>query len=371
MNPAIQKTLTLVLLIFIGYCLRSKIKTAEQRKGIKTLILSIALPAMIFVALLKIKIDTSLFYLPIGILAINFLLFFIAKWTVSWFGIKKDSKEARTWMMLMPSFAPGLSCFPFLIEYATEESLALAALTDVGNKIFVLIILYLLAMRWHRQIQKMEKQSSAERVKGLLISMVKEPVNAVIIVAILMLAFGCNMETLPLFLQDGIGRMSLLMTPMVLLFIGMAVRIDWEQLRKIGMLIVFRSACAFLISAFIVALLPSSISTALLIVIVAFPQSAASFWPFAHIAVVSDAEEGKSQTFNPDFALNILALSLPFSTVVILSICSMQTFFLSSVNLLLIAFVLMAIAILPRLLNIFKTTQDRRESLTMEVVRES
>ena len=52
-------------------------------------------------------------------------------------------------MMLLPSLAPGLSCFPFIIVYLGDEYLALAALADVGNKIFVLILLYMLAMHWY------------------------------------------------------------------------------------------------------------------------------------------------------------------------------------------------------------------------------
>lgn len=355
MNPAIQKTLTLILLIVIGYFLKQKIKSKDQLKGIKILILSIALPAMIFVALLKIKIEPSLVYLPFIALGINFLMFFIAKWSMPLFGIDKNSKDARTWMMLMPSLAPGLSCFPFLIEYASEESLALAALADVGNKIFVLIVLYLLAMRWYYRIQDLEKQSSGEKVKNLLLSLIKEPVNAVIIIAIVMLAFGLNLASLPAFLQDSISRMSLLMTPMVLLFIGMAVKIDWQQFRKIGMLLVFRSACAFLISAVLLFILPASVPVAMLIVAVAFPQSATSFWPFAHISAVSDAEGDQKKTFNSELALNILALSLPFSTVIILSICSLQSFFLNPIYLLLVGSALLIIAILPRIVSQLKT----------------
>ncbi|MEL6717310.1 MAG: AEC family transporter [Bacteroidota bacterium] len=349
MNPAIQKTLTLILLIVIGYFLQQKIKNKDQLKGIKIMILSIALPATIFVALLKIKIDASLLYLPIIALCINLLIFFITKWSISLFGIEKNSRDARTWMMLMPSLAPGLSCFPFLIEYASEESLALAALADVGNKIFVLIILYLLAMQWYYKIQNLEKQSSKEKLKNLLLSLIKEPVNAVIIIAILMLGFGLNLASLPGFLQDSIGRMSILMTPMVLLFIGMAVRIDWQQFRKIGMLLVFRSACAFLISASLLFVLPASIPVAMLIVAVAFPQSSTSFWPFAHISVVSDSEGTQKKTFNSDLALNILALSLPFSTVIMLVICSLQSFFLNPLHLLLVGIALLVVAILPRI----------------------
>lgn len=349
MNPAIQKTLTLVLLIVIGFLLKGKVKSADQRKGIKILILSIALPATIFVALLKIQITPSLLYFPVAALAINLLMFFIADRTVSWFGISKNSPEGRTWKMLMPSLAPGLSCFPFLIEYASEESLALAALADVGNKVFVLIILYLVAMQWYAKTQNLEKQSSGDRVKNLLLSLVKEPVNMVIVVAIVLLAFGQNMASLPAFLQDGINRMSLLMTPMVLLFIGMAVKIDWQQFKKIGSLLIFRAACAFIISGLVLLILPATVSVAMTIVIVAFPQSAVSFWPFAHISTVSDLEDGKksNQTFRSSLALNILALSLPLSTVIILAICSIQRFFLQPVYLLLIGGSLLLLTLLP------------------------
>lgn len=359
MNPAIQKTLTLVFLIILGFLLKGKVKSPDQRKGIKIVILSVALPATIFVALLKIQIAPALLYLPIAALAINLLMFFIADRTVSWFGIKKDSSEARTWRMLMPSLAPGLSCFPFLIEYATEESLALAALADVGNKVFVLIILYLVAMKWYSNTQNLAKQSSSERVKSLLLSLVKEPVNIVILVAIVLLIFGQNMASLPAFLQDSINRMSLLMTPMVLLFIGMAVKIDWQQFKKIGGLLVFRAGCAFIISGLLLLVLPSTISVALAIVIVAFPQSAVSFWPFAHMSSISDLEEASStqRTFHTNLALNILALSLPLSTIIILVICSIQSFFLKPVYLLLIGGGLLAITLLPLWIGQMKSSR--------------
>lgn len=365
MNPAIQKTLTLVLLILLGFLLKGKVKSTDQRKGIKIIILSVALPATIFVALLKIQIAPALLYLPIAALGINLLLFFIADRTVGWFGIAKNSPEARTWRMLMPSLAPGLSCFPFLIEYASEESLALAALADVGNKVFVLIILYLVAMQWYAKTQNLAKQSSGDRVKSLLLSLVKEPVNIVILLAIVLLIFGQNMASLPAFLRDSITRMSLLMTPMVLLFIGISVKIDWQQFKKIGSLLVFRSACAFIISSLILFALPASASIALTIVIVAFPQSAVSFWPFAHISTISDLEDGKypQQTFKSGLALNILALSLPLSTIIILSICSIQSFFLDPTYLLLIGSGLLLITLLPIWIRQLKSNFAHRKSV--------
>lgn len=336
MNLAVQKTLSLILLIAIGILLKKKLKNREQLGGIKMLILSIALPATIFVALLKIEIEPGLLFLPLMALGFNLLMFFAARFFLPIFGIAGDSPASRTLILLLPSLAPGLSCFPFVLEYLGEESLALAALADVGNKVFVLIILYLVAMNWYYRSRLVGNESEVRRenrVKGLLRSLVREPVNLVIVTALILLGFGLNMNALPAFLQDPILRMSALMTPMVLLFIGMAVRFERRQFLMIGKLLCWRSGTAFLLSAALVAFLPGA-SVPVLLLAVAFPQSASSFWPFAHMSAVAGLEQTEikdqkraNATFDLDLALNVLALSLPFSTILILTICSVGVFF--------------------------------------------
>ena len=68
----------------------------------------------------------------------------------------------------------------------------------------------------------------------------------------------------------------------------------------------------------------SSLSASALLLIVIFPQSSCSFWPFAHMTVVDQLEKKNqaSKTFDTTFALNLLAFSLPYSTITILSLCS-------------------------------------------------
>lgn len=350
MNPAIQKTLSIVILIAVGFLLKKKIRNKEQMQGIKVLILSIALPATIFVALLQIEVQPQLLFLPVLALLINLALFVFSRYSLSIFGIDKDSARGRTLQLLIPSLAPGLSCFPFLIEYASEASLALAALADVGNKVFVLVLLYLLAMHWHFRMQDQMRRSPTSRVKGLLLSMLKEPVNLTIIAALILLNLGIPLDRFPAFLQEPVRKMSIMMTPLVLLFIGMAVRVDWKQFRTIGSLLFFRSALGFLLSAIVLFMLPVTQIPGLAIVVVVFPQSAASFWPFAHISLVADAEkEGKKQTFDAALALNFLALSLPFSTLLILGICNVPSTFTNPGILLLSSSVFLLICFLPRL----------------------
>jgi len=364
MNIALQKTLVFLLLIAVGFLLRKKISDSTEVKGIKSIILNIALPATIFIALLKINIDADLLYLPLLALGINVILMGGAALSLYILGVDKGDSTYRTVMMLFPSFAPGLSCFPFLIEYFNDETLAGAALADVGNKIFVLILLYLLAMRWYYQKRKEQVEDTitrSEKIKDLFVSLISEPINAVLIIALLMLSFGLNIQSLPFFLSDTISRLSVMMTPLILLFIGLSVRVGRKDIAFILQLLFLRSGMAFLLSALLLAVLPASISGSILVLAILFPQSASSFWPYAHMTAVDKLEsqnQGKQSIFDLKLGLNILAFSLPFSTAVIMGICSYSDMFMSPVTCLVCAVIFLSFGIVPRLLAHFKTENN-------------
>lgn len=350
----LQKTIAFVVLILLGVLLKKKISSKEQVSGIKVIILSVALPATIFIALLKIEISASLLLLPFLALLTNFLMFGGAKIFTKIFVDEKMSAKKRTLLLLMPSFAPGLSCFPFLTEYLGSESLALGALADVGNKVFGLIILYLIAMSWHYKLIKSQAvRKAASKYKDLLLSLIKEPINVVIVIAISMLCVGLGFADLPVFGQDAISKMSLLMTPLVLIFIGIAVKVQKKDVLKIMQVLFWRAGMAFIISAVFLMILPSKLSPLTLLVVVVLPQSSCSFWPFAHMAAVSKLDEQRGvSTFDLDLAINILAFSLPFSTSIILLILSSGSFFASTSVLLVTASILLFLALLPKIYQI-------------------
>lgn len=362
MGLGLEKTLSLIVLIFLGVILKKKISSPDQIKGIKILILSIALPATIFIALLKIEVQLQLISLPLLALGINFLLLGGTKLLIRLLKIDTNSAKNRTLLMLIPSFAPGISCFPFLTEYLGEETLALAALADVGNKFFVLILLYLLAMHWYYKLIEQDTNSSTSaqnRLKELFKALLSEPINMVLVVAITMLCFGLNLSSLPTFLQDSVSRLSLLMTPLVLLFIGLAVKIRKGDLLLIFQVLFWRSGFAFLISGILLFLLPAGVAVSTLLLAVIFPQSACSFWPFAHMTAVKNLEgpDAKKNTFDIDLGLNILAFSLPFSTILILTICSTGSFFANPVVVLTCGFSFLLFAVVPILLSTKKKTR--------------
>ncbi|MEM9932394.1 MAG: permease [Bacteroidota bacterium] len=370
MTPAVQKTLSILLLIGIGILMKKKIKQKEQLGGIKTLILSIALPATIFIALLKIKIEPELFMLPIMALMFNLIMFGAAYLVLPKLGIDKMGADHKTLMMLFGSLAPGLSCFPFIVQYLGEETLAWAALADVGNKVYGLILLYMIAMHWYLSIhQKDQKVSSKEKIKSLLISLIKEPINMVLVVGIAFLAIGWNLASLPPFIQQSVQWMSNLMTPMILLFIGLAVKVRKGDFNKIICMLFLRSGFAFLLSAAAISIIPGGVSPLAALVIVCFPQSSTSFWPFAHMAAVQEMEgknPEKPRTFNLELALTVLAFSLPFSTITIMSVCSAGNFFVSPLSGLITGIVLIMLGSLPPALKFFqKKKEGEKEAVNL------
>ncbi|SFC05084.1 hypothetical protein SAMN04487907_10269 [Zunongwangia mangrovi] len=340
MDVSLQKTITFILFIGIGLLLKVKFSTKAEVVGIKKIILNLALPATIFIALLGIKVEADLLLLPLMALILNALLFYVFPLLLPVLGIEKETPNYRTAKMLIPSLAPGLSCFPFVLEYLGDSYLAKAAMADLGNKVFVLMILYVVAMNWHYKVQKKKAQSGKAKLKSLGIAMISEPVNVFIAAALLLVGFGLNLDSLPFFASETLSRLSLLMTPLVLLYIGLAVNIKKDQLIQILGVLMLRAGFVILITGLLVMFAGISIQNDILLML-AFGLSACSFWPFAHISAVDAAEaDEEKKTFNPNFAVSILALSFPLSTILILGILSSGNIFAEPTNIFLLGGIL-------------------------------
>ncbi|WP_422354118.1 hypothetical protein [Roseivirga pacifica] len=360
MDPALQKTLTFILFILVGFLIRKKFANKDQVNGIKNMILTIALPSTIFVALMGVEIEVSMLIYPAMALVFNFALFAISPFLLRLFSVAPNSPKGRTLALLLPSLAPGLSCFPFILEYLGEDALANAALADVGNKFFVLIFLYVVAMNLYLRRNKAAANGSKGKIKSLLVSLIQEPINMVIVLALTLLAFGLNFESLPAFISDTFSRFSLLMTPMVLLFIGLAVKVNREALGKVFCILLSRAGISLLFSAAVVALFGLT-NPAVILLAVVFPLSSCSFWPFAHMAAF-DAKEveqkNKQFTFDIEYGVLVLACSLPISTLLILGVLASGHTFANVSTIALSGLILIALGVLPTLLRRINWSTD-------------
>lgn len=352
MDSPLEKSLSFLVFILIGLILKTKFKQPAEVKGLKIIILTLALPATIFIALLKIKIDAAWLTLPFIALALNALLFAAAPLVLTLLGIAKSSPNAKTIRLLFPSLAPGLSCFPFILEFLGDGYLAKAAMADLGNKFFVLFVLYLIAIRWHYQSLPAQQGSIKTKLKDLVRTMVTEPVNLFIVVALVLVSFGINFDSLPFLAQNTLSRLSVLMTPLVLVFIGLAVKFQRQLILEIVSLLFLRAALALFLVGIFIYIGGLSVPGEMLFIIT-FALSACSFWPFAHIAAISTKEESlpaHQRTFDTDYAIAILAFSLPISVSLILGVFSAQTFVLADNHLFWLATVLLVLAFIPQLI---------------------
>ena len=325
-----EKIISFLILIIIGVLFRGKVKNKEQKDTIKTLILAVALPAVIFSALLKIDLSSSLIYPPMLVLSLNFALFLSVRWMLPIImGENTTEANKRTLMLMLPSLAPYLSCFPFLAEYSNDTIIGLAAIADTGNKLFILIFLYLLAMYWAygRQIFGKKETKSKKLIDTLL-----QPINLSILIALTASLFGIRLETIPVYFQESLTYLRNLLTPTIMIFIGLAVKVKGKQFKLILGLLLWRSSIAFALSALAIGLFNfNSLATALLVV--AFPQSSCSFIPYAHISIFSNRQDKTKALFNSALALSLLAISLPFSALTIVLIYSSGNFFASPLHL--------------------------------------
>ena len=324
-----EKTISFFILILIGILFRSKVKNEEQKDTIKTLLLAIALPAVIFSALLNIDLSSSLIYPPILVLSLNFILFLSVRWILPIIMGNTSVADKRTLMLMLPSLAPYLSCFPFLTEFSDDTIIGLAAIADTGNKLFILIFLYLLAMYWSYG-KEIFSNKKAEYNK--LIDILLQPINLSIIVALIASLLGIKLETIPVYFQESLAYLRNLLTPIIMIFIGLAVKVKGKELKSILGLLLWRSAIAFALSALVISLFNiNSLATVLLVV--AFPQSSCSFIAYAQISIISNRQDKTKALFNPALALSILAISLPFSALTIVWIYSSGDFFASPLHL--------------------------------------
>jgi len=369
-DVGIQKTIVFLFFIFIGILLKVKFKSKEEITGIKKVILNLALPATIFIALLGIKVELHLLILPLLALGLNLLLFFAMPFILPLMGIGKGTSEYRTAKLLVPSLAPGLSSFPFILEFLGEEYLAKAAMSDLGNKVFVLFFLYLVAMNWHYSLQSNQKKNGGTKLKPLIKAMVSEPVNVFIVAALVLLAFGLHMDSLPFFMSETLEKLSLIMTPLVLLFIGLAVKIKRKQFFQIFSLLCTRAGLVLLISGVFVTITGIQAQNEILLTM-AFGLSACSFWPYAHIAAVDSMEmdkKSKKKTFSSDFGVAILALSFPLSTMLILATLNSGSFFVNPLNIFMIAVVLLAVGLaIPLISGVSKKKWSEQKLIDHEI----
>ena len=140
-------------------------------------------------------------------------------------------------------------------------------------------------------------------------------------------------------------------------------------------ILTFRAGFTFLLSGLFIWLVPMPSEAAVLLAVV-FPQSAVSFWPFAHMSAIRKFEyENEVQKNNPTFDLelgiNVLAVSMPFSTLLVLGVFTSGSYFTSPLHVLSIGALLVGAALLPKAIQLIKSSDFSFDSVREKVLKDS
>ena len=154
----------------------------------------------------------------------------------------------------------------------------------------------------------------------ILKSLIYEPINVVMILALIFLTTNNNLSDIPNMIISLFMKIKDSLAPAVFIFIGFSILFNLKDLIKIIPLLLIRSGLCLLIvtSSIHFTGLGFTDETILFIIL---SLSSVSFWPFAHMAFIDNLEKRvnlNKKNFDLKFGLNFLAYSLPFSTITIL-----------------------------------------------------
>ncbi|MBW4539474.1 MAG: hypothetical protein KME43_10080 [Myxacorys chilensis ATA2-1-KO14] len=332
-DSVIQKAIALLLLIVVGYLLKHKFNTDASVGAIRAFILNAALPATIFLSTIEIDTNLDLVLLPSFALAVNLYLMIIGCGLAYLLLPNTDKSKRRALILLFPSLAPGLTVYPFVEQFLGSQGLAWAALADMGNKVFVLIGLYVLAIIWYQKTAQHFNSKLKPQWQQIGMFLLNEPVNIAIVFGVAFAAFHLNSTSLPLALLDTIQKLALCATPLILFYVGISLKLESLQFGTILMVLLARAGVGFLFSGAAIALLRPAAEVTMLLV--ALPQASCSLWPLIHATRINqqNSEENHQLFFDTEFATALLAMSFPFSIFVLLVVFSSGCFFNSSMHL--------------------------------------
>lgn len=359
------------ILIFLGFLLKFKFNKPDFKNGLKLYILNIALPATIFISIVSVQIDSKYLLFPLIALFFNIMIFLLSPIILRISNIT-DVRKKRTLYMLLASFAPGLSCFPIINEFLGYESLAKASIIDFGNKVFVLIFLFFVAFKFHNSNQNSTKNNTNKPINTVLKSLFLEPINIVIIVAILFLSSRSSINDIPFLFIDLFSKIKDTLTPVVLIFVGLSIVFNRHVFKNILPLLFIRSGLCLLISTACIQTTGFTLSEDMKLFLI-LSLSSVSFWPFLHMTFVDNLEknvEEEKKTFDTRYGLNFLAYSLPFSTITILSLFSNEELLLDFNNLYIISISFLLFGVfLTITFNPFKFKSKEKKSFDSRAFR--
>ncbi len=197
--------------IVVGFVLKKmKILTEDNGRVIVKIIFNITLPALVLNVLSSIKLDFTLFLLPIIALIFSSAVFFF-----SFLIVRKYPKEIKSiFLMMVIGFNMGNFAYPLIEGIWGEDGLQYIVLFDIGNALVIFIIIGFIASYYSKknnfQVKKAIYRSSFLRL-------LKSPPLIAVFAALIINLAGF---VIPLFIVDFLNILSRANMALTLLSLG-------------------------------------------------------------------------------------------------------------------------------------------------------
>ncbi len=261
MNQANDVFLITLAMIIFGYLIKKyNYVTEKEGKTISRFLMHTTFPALMVVSTMRIKLESSLFLIPVLTLAFGSTMLLIA-----WFVFRKYPNDMRGLLTMgAGGLNTGLFAFPIIEGIWGRDALVYAIMFDIGNTVVVFGLVYSIgnyfAKKGHSTVDFQVILNKIIRLPplqgmaiGLLINVLHIPVPNVCIDFLDVLAKGNK--------------------PIVLLLMGiyLSFELDKKQVWAVSKVLMIRYTCGLLAVALLCIVLPPSLEQSILIVCVVLP----------------------------------------------------------------------------------------------------
>merc|ERR1740129_1980537 len=352
-SEGVQKALSFFVIGAIGTYLRpeySGIMKPQFIQGVQTLV-----PALIFKSLASVTMSTQVLAYPAFGAALVLFQYAMA-WVMSTVVYGRSAKLGvmrRSTAQVIWSMAPALSSFAFIKEFVGSAAVGTAALIDLPNKFFVLIVFPLLLKAWAPAGGSSTEEKSSSASAGGLLKALTEPFNVAILGGLAMAATGTKIAKLgPAGMA--VSMLAEAVTPVLFLLLGLKLNIKGSTPALCATLLLLRHGSIALAMSALFTIAGPAIAPGAALALVVMSQSA--------VSVVGAGQLNKAVAagvpgYTTEVGFDLLGYSFPFTTILTATACILGDVYIKNLHWIGLAMMTLAGAIGAKSSSVFRDPQ--------------
>lgn len=261
MNQANNVFLITLAMITFGFLVkRFNYISEKEGKVISRFLMHTTFPALMLVSTVRIKLEPSLFLIPLMALFLGSTML-----TIAWFTFRKYSNDWRGILTMgAGGFNTGLFAFPIIEGIWGRDALVYAIMFDIGNTAVVFGLVYSIGSYFA------SKGDEIVRFKTIFRKVARLPPLQAMVIGLLINAFSIPLPDIAMDFLEVLAKGN---KPVVLVLMGiyLSFNLDKKQVLAVSKVLAIRYVCGLTAVALIYHFIPPSLYQSILIVCVILP----------------------------------------------------------------------------------------------------